>query len=159
MGTFKHCGLVLLLLILLTGCSRELEVYTVVGVNNDILTVTDGELTYNYDGELTSAKKEHTALIPIAEISTYGTSYSLKHIELNKYSGELKDAAGYYNYLLECGFRCTTLIYSNDYLDAKLNHIEGDEVRILYLGNSVVRIFYRNASNSNLFPPYINKEE
>lgn len=130
-----------------------------VGVNDDILTVTDGELTYTYDGELTSAKKEYTELIPVAEISTYGTSYSFKHIELNKYSGELKDAASYYNYLMECGFIGASLIYSNDYLDAKLNHINGDEVRILYLGNSIVRIFYRNASNSNLFPPYINKEE
>lgn len=160
MGTLKRCGIVLLCALLLTSCSKKLDVYTITEINNDTLTVTDGELTYLYaDGELTSAKKQYLTLTPIAEISTYGTSYSLKHIELNKYSGEMKDAVAYFNYLIEVGFKCNIMQYSSDYFDAKLYNINGEEVRVLYLGNSIVRIFYRNASNSNLFPPYVNKEE
>lgn len=160
MGSLKQCRVILLLLVfLLTGCTPRLDVYTVVQVNDDIFTVTDGKLLYSYDGELTSSRREYKEVTPIREISSYGTSYVLSHLELNKYTGELKDAAGYYNYLIANGFECTSMVYYDNYLDIKLSSNDVEEVRILYLGNSIVRIFYRNASNSNLFPPYINKEE
>lgn len=160
MGTLKHCGLILLLLLLLTGCEQRLDVLTVVGVYDDQLKVTDGGLTYLLDeeGELTSPKKEFKQIESIAPLSSYGTEYSLKHTELNRYQGELKDAIAYYNYLINDGFESVSLTYYANYFDALVTYPDGDEVRILYLGNSIVRVFYRNTSNSNLFAPYINEE-
>lgn len=159
MGTLKRCGLILALITLLTGCSRSLKVYTIVAVNDDTFTVTDGEFLYDYGEELTMTGRNLKGLLPIRELSSYGTTYHLTHLELNKYTGELKDAAAYCNYLNSCGFEQSTIEYRDNYLDMKLSNSSTEEVRVLYLGNSVVRIFYKSALSSNLFPPYINKEE
>ena len=160
MGKVKHCCWLIALLLLLTGCSRELDLYTVVEVNNNTHTVTDGELLYSYNEYgLSILKKEFQEVTPIKPLSSYGSSYTLTHKELNKYTGTLEDAVGYYNYLLSKGFITDRIEYRHDYLDAKVSDTTGEVIRVVYLGSDIVRVFYKSPSNKNIFPPYIHREE
>lgn len=157
----KYRWLILLLLsvLLLTGCSSKLTLYTVTSYENGSYKVINGDTLYTYDD---SGLNQPVKIVNIPKackpIDEYSPVYTLVHKELSQYIGTMQDAAGYYNKLLNEGFQQTTLTYSSSTLDAKLINEVGDEIRIIYLGNDLVRILYRNISNSNIFPPYINEE-
>ena len=159
MGRVKHCCWLILTILLLTGCSNSLNLYTVVGIVDDTYIVTDGELLYEYKEELTILRKEFKEVNPVRPLSAYGKEYSLKHLELNKYEGDMKDAVAYYNYLLDENFTTDRLEYYFNYLDVKVSNDMGEEIRVIYLGSDIVRVFYKTPSNKNLLPPYIHREE
>lgn len=162
MERIKYCWLAVTILIalLMSGCSSTLHICKVTEVNNNQFIVTDGEFLYTFDGEsLGSPVKVVKDAVPLQPIESYGESYSLTNIELSRYNGTMDDAAGYYNKLVSEGYRADSLFYTANSLDAKLSSKEGDEIRIVYLGNSTVRILFRNISDLNVFPPYINEGE
>ena len=149
--------LTLLSLLLLSGC-KTLNVYTVVGVENDTYTVYDNSLCYTYDGSLSEGFMPSTNVSNILPIESYGTSFNLEFEEHCKYSGSLLDAIGYYNLLVSKGYSRESIVYNSTYLDAVLISTEGDKIRILYLGNQTVRVFYKSTANKRVFPPYIFEE-
>lgn len=153
----SFCGLILGCVLLLTGCTTPAKVYTVVEVNNEGYTVVDSSNNLyqaNSACEIIGATgQNYLSLEPIAPLSSYGTHYNLNNIELSSYSGKLKDAAAYCNLLQQEGYTVSNILYNSQQLDVKLSTTE-DEVRVLYLGGDVVRIFYKNFSENILFPPY-----
>lgn len=156
----KHCRLIGLLLstIILTGCNT-LDVYTVVGVNNDAYTVCKDELCYTHDGELSTGFKDTKYSSNVLPLDSYTSNHALTFEEHCKYNGSFLDAVGYRNLLVSKGFKEESVQYTSNYLDTTLASLDGDTVRILYLGNQTVRVFYKSTENKNVFPPYIFEEE
>lgn len=153
-----YCWLALLSALLLSACKNtELQVLSVVEQNNTGYIVTDGTTAYSYNGEFEILGNQYLSMRPIKPLSSFSSDYSLKHIELSSYSGTLQDAIGYYNFLLSIDYTVTSLTYNANCFDVLLTS-NTDEIRVLYLGSDVVRIFYKNFEDSSALPPYIYRK-
>ena len=153
--------LIALICILMTGCSSTpLQVYNVYEEYDTTYIVERGGALYTYDKEnsvLNGATGEFKTNSLIEDLSTYGTEYTINHIELNKYQGSMSDAAGYLNKLLSENFELCKVTYKDSYLDVTVIR-DVETVRVLYLGHDTIRIFYMNEKNKEFFPPYTNEK-
>ena len=153
--------IVILCILLFSGCSSTLRLYTVAEEHSDYLVVKDANgIIYNYNpttNELT-ADRTDKRVSAIQALQSYSTAYNLSHIDLNKYAGTYTDALCYSNYLVTQGYTISNIDLTSTTLDILLKGTD-DAVRVLYLGSDVVRIFYQDNLNKNYFPPYIIEKE
>ena len=148
----------LLSVFLLSGCTSQLDIYTITGIEDDAIECCDyNKQVYDYDGENFLPKGQNNLITTIAPLDAFTTSYDITHVDLNKYTGKLEDAIGYYKYLMEDGYESIHLLYNYQTFDCLLQK-DTVRLRILYLGSDVLRIFVKDDSKSVKFPPYINSK-
>ena len=154
------CWLIVIPLILLTGCKpAKLNIYSIIEINDTGYIVSDGTNAFEYqNGVYTHLGIQYTTYKAIKPLEQFEPTYRLIHKDLSSYTGTLQDAAGYINYLLTLDYTVESTLYNSSTLDVLLTS-ERDEIRVLYLGGEVVRVFYRNFVDGSSMPPYIYVEE
>lgn len=153
-----------LLMLLLTGCSKEPCVTLV-----KCRTTTEGvEYYYDTNNNYYWKKPNDEVIYPISDVGLQSkpvlvlplnaANYYLRLIETSRYEGTIYDIKGYIDKLESCGYSYRISESTPTLLDINATNGSGS-VRIIYLQDDVVRIYAVDSYGLPQEPPYLNQQE